>query len=207
MRESSPSSILNAVGSTREVWPAVAAGATTSQDCLSIRLVQRKLPCPPPMVIRPSRSCACVASTLTGDSEWRLFGQVERWLLRARRSILRRSDRLALPLVIARMAGFASHARGQRFSPIGQRSLDAAATARGFSVRQRAACSPTYRGVRSAAVSRFTSLNARGGFDACSDQPATFPPNPPQLAEGKEGHEPGASQRPAPQSARVSRRK
>ena len=38
--------------------------------------------CPPPIVTRPSRSCSFVASTLTGDSEWRLFGQVERWLFR-----------------------------------------------------------------------------------------------------------------------------
>lgn len=57
------------------------------------------------------------------------------------------------------------------------------------------AFSPTYREVRSAAVSRFASLNAIGGSDTCSDKPAIFPPNPPQLAEGHEGHESGTSQR------------
>lgn len=42
------------------------------------------LACPPPIVTRLSRSCSFVASTLTADSEWRLFGQVRLWPFRGR---------------------------------------------------------------------------------------------------------------------------
>jgi hypothetical protein len=50
--------------------------------------VKRGLACPPPMVTRLSRSCSFVASTLTAESEWRLFGQVERWPLRQERVVV-----------------------------------------------------------------------------------------------------------------------